>query len=139
MVAHGIITALIRLLRALDLRVIKQEIVPVYLTMLRRFIMTEPDPPRVVEALRVGIAELVASLVGHPLERDAIEYLSFMIHFLASNTVYYSVLTEIERMPSPLDRILEQNAPDMMRGPVFDAWGVFVGGTAKNEATIRFR
>ncbi|KAJ7440855.1 hypothetical protein FB451DRAFT_1414915 [Mycena latifolia] len=126
LLAHGILTALIPLLRALDLRVIKQELVPIYLNMLGGFIMTEPDPHRVVEAMRAGIIDLVASLVGHPLERDAMGYLSFLIHFLASNTVYYSMLTEIERMPSPLDRILEHNAPDMMQGPVFDAWGVFI-------------
>ncbi|KAJ7752744.1 hypothetical protein DFH07DRAFT_774276 [Mycena maculata] len=68
LLVHGILTALIHLLCTLDFRVMKQNLLHVYLTMLQRFVVTEPDPHRVVEALQAGIIDLVASLSGKKKE-----------------------------------------------------------------------
>ncbi|KAJ6520396.1 hypothetical protein C8R45DRAFT_1086260 [Mycena sanguinolenta] len=126
LIAHGILTALICLLRALDLRVIvPQGLLGPYLAMLRRFVVAEPDPQRVVEALRAGLIDLIASLVGHPLEPDTAEDVCYLLKFLTSTMVYCSVLTEIERMSHTLDEILDQNDSVIMPSPVFDAWKTF--------------
>ncbi|KAF8186137.1 hypothetical protein K438DRAFT_1973504 [Mycena galopus ATCC 62051] len=134
LLVHSILTTLVRLLRALDLRVIaSQELLGTYMSTLRRFVIADPDPQRVVEALRAGLIDLIAPLVGHPLVPDATEHVCALFNFLASTRVYYSVLAEIEGMSPALDKILDQNDPVIMRSPVFDAWKTFTESAAERQ------
>ncbi|KAJ7761176.1 hypothetical protein DFH07DRAFT_957254 [Mycena maculata] len=134
LLAHVILPTLVRLLRVLDLRVIvPQELLSPYLAMLHRFVLAEPDPQRVIEALRAGLIDLIASLIGHPLEVDATKHVCYLLKFLASTTVYYSVLAEIEGMSQGLNEILDENDPVITQSPVFDAWRTFTESAAERQ------
>ncbi|KAF7343512.1 MYND-type domain-containing protein [Mycena sanguinolenta] len=136
LLAQGFLATLVCFLRALDLRVIvPPELLGPYLSILKRFIVSEPDPQWVVEALRAGLIDLIGSLVGHPLLPKPTEDVCYLLSFLASTTVYYSVLAEIEGMSRGLDEVLDQNDPAIMRSPVFDAWRTFTESVEERQKT----
>ncbi|KAJ7167260.1 hypothetical protein C8R43DRAFT_984628 [Mycena crocata] len=128
LLSQGIVKATTRAFCALDWVPVPDEVLRACLDRIVGMGSASPDHRWVVESLHAGLLHAISLAIVRNSESLRTVISTLLIDILPAHTVYYTALTEIERMPAKVDAILARIPPAEKAtavNPLLATWDTF--------------